>query len=256
MIHPSAVIETGANIGNNVQIGPFCYIGSNVTLDDNCIVAPSVVITGHTTCGKANHFFQFTSIGEVAQDKKYNGEPTKLIIGDNNVFRENVTVHRGTMQDKGVTLIGSNNLFMAYAHVAHDAIVGNHVIFSNAATVGGHVQVGDWAIISGGSGVHQFCKIGAHAFVAGYSGVVQDVLPFVTVAGRPTKPVMINVEGMKRCGFSPEDILAARRAYKTIYRKGLKLDEAIAALTDVAKDTMVVQMMLDAVISNRRGIAR
>jgi UDP-N-acetylglucosamine acyltransferase len=256
MIHPSAVIETGANIGNNVQIGPFCYIGGNVTLGDNCIVAPSVVITGDTTCGKANHFFQFTSIGEVAQDKKYNGEPTKLIIGDNNVFRENVTVHRGTMQDKGVTLIGSNNLFMAYAHVAHDAIVGNHVIFSNAATVGGHVQVGDWAIISGGSGVHQFCKIGAHAFVAGYSGVAQDVLPFVTVAGRPAKPVMINIEGMKRRGFSPEDILAARRAYKTIYRKGLKLDDAIAVLTDVAKDARVVQMMLEAVLSNRRGIAR
>jgi len=256
VIHSTAVIEKGAKIGDNVKIGAYSFIGMDVVIGDNCTISSHVVITGNTKCGVGNKFFPFSCIGEVAQDKKHNGETTHLVIGDNNIFREYATVHRGTVQDEGITRIGSNNLFMAYSHVAHDAVIGNNVVFSNSATVGGHVHVGDWAILSGSTSIHQFCKIGTHAFIGGHSGVAQDVLPFVTVMGTPAKPVAINIEGMKRRGYTPEEIMTARRAYKTIYRKGLMLTQAKEVLVSDFEGSDVVQVMLKFLAGSTRGISR
>ena len=256
MIHPTAIIESGAQLGENVSVGPYSYIGNDVVIGDNCVIESHVVIKGPSTIGSGNHIFQFASVGEACQDKKYKDEPTQLIMGDNNIIRECATIHRGTIQDEGITRIGSNNLLMAYTHVAHDAVIGNNVIFSNGASVAGHVHVGDWAILAGNSGVHQFCKIGAHAFIGMYSGVSKDVPPFVTTAGLPAKPAAINTEGMKRRGFSSEEIMAVRRAYKTLYRKSLSLDEAVAAMQEDAANFAAVQHMLDFLDTSNRGIIR
>lgn len=256
MIHPTAVIEFGAKIGNNVKIGPYSCIGCDVTLGDDCVVGPHVVITGYTICGKGNRFYQFSSIGEAPQDLKYQGERTRLVIGDNNTFRENSTVHRGTVQDKEVTQIGSNCLFMAYTHVGHDSTIGDDVIFSNGATVAGHVNVGDWAILSGGVSVHQFCNIGTHAFVGGHAGVSQDIVPFVLVSGTPASPSAINIEGMKRRGFSKEDVAQARRAYKTIFRQSLMLSQAKDELAGQVETSGVVSTMLAFINASKRGLAR
>jgi UDP-N-acetylglucosamine acyltransferase len=171
VIHPTAIIEPGAQLGNNVKVGPYSYIGNDVEIGDDCIIESHVVIKGPSVIGNGNHIFQFASVGEACQDKKYKDEPTKLIIGDNNVIRECATIHRGTIQDEGITKIGSNNLFMAYTHVAHDCVIGNNCIFANNASAAGHVHVGDWVILAGNSGIHQFCYIGSHAFVGMYSGV-------------------------------------------------------------------------------------
>ncbi|ATC95368.1 acyl-ACP--UDP-N-acetylglucosamine O-acyltransferase [Pseudoalteromonas tunicata] len=256
MIHPSAIIEPGAQIGENVSIGPWTYIGNDVVIGDNNIIESHVVIKGPSVIGSGNHIFQFASVGEGCQDKKYNNEPTRLVIGDNNVIRECATIHRGTIQDQGLTQIGSNNLFMAYTHVAHDAMIGSNVIFANNASVAGHVHVGDWVILAGNSGVHQFCKIGDHAFVGMYSGVNKDVPPFVTTIGTPAGPVAINTEGMKRRGFSPEEVMAVRRAYKTLYRKALSLEDALAAMAEDAAAFPAVQTMIDFVARSERGILR
>ena len=256
MIHPTAVIEFGAKIGNNVKIGPYSCIGCDVTLGDDCVVGPHVVITGYTICGKGNRFYQFSSIGEAPQDLKYQGERTRLVIGDNNTFRESCTIHRGTVQDKEVTQIGSNCLFMAYTHVGHDSVIGDNVIFSNSATVAGHVNVGDWAILSGGVSVHQFCNIGKHAFIGGHGGVSQDVVPFVLASGTSAKPSSINVEGMKRRGFSKEEISYARAAYKTLFRQSLMLSKAKEKLAEDAETSEVVSTMLNFISESTRGIAR
>jgi UDP-N-acetylglucosamine acyltransferase len=256
VIHSTAIIEPGAKLGNNVSVGPYSYIGNDVVIGDNCIIESHVVVKGPSTIGSGNHIFQFASVGEACQDKKYNNEPTTLIIGDNNVIRECATIHRGTTQDKGVTKIGSNNLFMAYTHVAHDAVIGDNVIFANNASVAGHVHIGDWVILAGNSGVHQFCKVGAHAFVGMYSAINKDVPPFVTTIGIPAGPVAINTEGMKRRGFESDEIMAVRRAYKTFYRKSLGVDEAIASLSEDAAMYPAVQLMIDFVQSSERGILR
>ncbi|TMP79688.1 acyl-[acyl-carrier-protein]--UDP-N-acetylglucosamine O-acyltransferase [Pseudoalteromonas phenolica] len=256
LIHPTAVIESGAQLGENVKVGPYSYIGNDVVIGDNTIIESHVVVKGPSKIGKGNHFYQFASIGEACQDKKYKDEPTQLIMGDNNIVRECATIHRGTIQDQGVTKIGSNNLFMAYTHIAHDAVIGNNVIFSNGASVAGHVHVGDWAILAGNTGVHQFCKVGAHAFIGMYSGVSKDVPPFVTTTGMPAKPAAVNTEGMKRRGFASDEIMAVRRAYKALFRKGLTLEKAVASLADDAKQFAAVQSMIDFLDTSERGIIR
>ncbi|RTR32646.1 acyl-ACP--UDP-N-acetylglucosamine O-acyltransferase [Shewanella atlantica] len=255
MIDKLAYIHPDAKIGNNVTIGPWTYIGADVEIGDDCWLSSHVVVKGPTVIGKGNKIFQFASVGEDCQDKKYAGEATRLIMGDNNIIRESVTIHRGTTQDKGETRIGSNNLFMAYVHIAHDCVVGNNVIMSNNASIAGHVHVGDWAILGGLTGVHQFVHIGAHAFTAGYSLILQDVPPFVMASGQPGIPRGLNSEGMKRRGFSKESQMAVRRAYKTLYRKGLTVEEAISALSEESDDEQV-KFMIDFVSNSSRGIIR
>lgn len=256
LISELAVIDPGAQIGNNVKIGPFCFIGKDVIIGDDCELNSHVVIKGPTTIGKGNRFFQFGSIGEECQDLKYNGEPTQLIIGDNNTFRESCTIHRGTIQDNSLTQIGSNNLFMAYTHVAHDCMVGNHCILANNASIAGHVHVGDWAILGGMTGVHQFCHIGDHSFVAANSLVLKDIPPYVMASGHGAKPFGLNAEGLKRRGFSSELISEIKRAYKVIYRQGNNVDEAVAALSELSKKHHEIKLLTDFIQASSRGIIR
>ncbi|WP_417688769.1 acyl-ACP--UDP-N-acetylglucosamine O-acyltransferase [Pseudidiomarina sp.] len=230
MIHPTAIIDDKAVIGNNVEIGPYSIVGPDVVIGDDCWIGPHVVLKGPTVLGKANKIYQFASVGEDCQDKKYNGEPTRLEIGDNNIIRECVTIHRGTVQDQGLTKLGSNNLLMAYVHVAHDCMIGDNIILANNTTLAGHVHVGDWAILGGFTGVHQFCHIGAHAFTAVNSVVVQDIPPYIMAQGHNAVPRTINSEGLKRRGFSKDAIMNVKRAFKTLYRKGLTIDEAVAEM--------------------------
>lgn len=254
MIHDTAIIDATARIGSNVSIGPWTWIGPNVEIGDDCVIGSHVVIKGPTRIGKQNRIFQFASIGEDCQDKKYAGEPTELIIGDRNVFRECVTVHRGTIQDQSLTQIGSDNLFMAYVHVAHDCMIGDQNIFANAVTLAGHVHVGDYVILGGFTGVHQFCKIGSHAFTAVSSVVVQDIPPFIMAQGHNAVPRTINSEGLKRRGFSAEQITQVKRAYKTLYRNGHTLSEATEIM--VAMESPDVQLMVDFIGASNRGIIR
>ncbi|ACJ30203.1 MULTISPECIES: acyl-ACP--UDP-N-acetylglucosamine O-acyltransferase [Shewanella] len=256
MIDKLAYIHPDAKIGNNVTIGPWTYIGADVEIGDDCWFSSHVVVKGPTVIGKGNKFYQFASVGEDCQDKKFAGEATRLIIGDNNVIRESVTIHRGTTQDNWETRIGSNNLFMAYVHIAHDCVVGNNVIMSNNASIAGHVHVGDYAILGGMTGVHQFVKIGAHAFTAGYSLILNDVPPFVMASGQPAVPRGLNSEGLKRRGFSKESQLAVRRAYKTLYRNGLTVEEAVEQLKEAAEDDEQVKLLVDFIASSNRGIVR
>jgi UDP-N-acetylglucosamine acyltransferase len=256
MIHPQAIIEPGAVIGENVSIGPWTYIASNVIIGDDCDISSHVVINGPTRIGKNNRIFQFSSIGEDCQDLKYAGEPTELIIGDNNTFRESCTIHRGTIQDNSLTQIGSNNLFMAYAHVAHDCMVGSHCIFANNASIAGHVHVGDYAIIGGMVGVHQFCHIGAHSFIAGNALILKDVPAYVMASGQPAKPFGLNSEGLKRRGFSKETILSIKRAYKVMYRQGLSVDEALTAINEMPEQSPELQAFCNSIKDSNRGIIR
>jgi UDP-N-acetylglucosamine acyltransferase len=229
-IHPTAIVDASAKIAPDVAIGPYSIVGPDVAIDAGCVVGPHVVIGARTRLGKRNRIFQFASIGEIAQDRKYGGEATSTTIGDDNTFREYATVHAGTAQDRGDTAIGHGNLFLAYTHVAHDCVVGNLTTFSNNAQIAGHVHIGDWAVLGAFAGVHQFCRVGAHAMLAAFAVVLQDVPPYVTVQGYPARPHGTNNEGLRRRGFAPDDILAVRRAYKTLYREGLSLDEARAKL--------------------------
>lgn len=254
MIHSTAIIEPGAKLGANVSVGPWSYIGTDVEIGDNCVIGPHVVMRGPTKMGQGNRIFQFSSIGEDCQDKKYAGEPTQLIIGDNNVFRESTTVHRGTIQDNSLTQIGSDNLFMAYVHVAHDCMIGDHNIFANATTLAGHVHVGDYVILGGFTGVHQFCKIGSHAFTAVSSVVVQDVPPYVMAQGHNAVPRTINSEGLRRRGFSTEQIRTIKRAYKMLYRQGLTLNDAVQQMRDM--DAPELESMLRFIEQSQRGIIR
>lgn len=256
MIHPQAIIEPGAIIGENVTIGPWTHIASNVVIGDNCEISSHVVINGPTRIGKNNRIFQFASIGEDCQDLKYAGEPTELIIGDNNTFRESCTIHRGTIQDNSLTQIGSNNLFMAYTHVAHDCIVGSNCIFANNASIAGHVQVGDHAIIGGMVGVHQFCHIGAHSFIAGNTLVLKDVPAYVMASGQPAKPFGLNSEGLKRRGFDKETILTIKRAYKVLYRKGLSIEDALSSIAEMPAQSPELQLFCDSIKTSNRGIIR
>jgi UDP-N-acetylglucosamine acyltransferase len=256
MIHPTAIVDPGARIGANVAIGPYSIIGPDVEIGDNTEVGPHVVITGHTRIGRDNHIFQFCSLGEVPQDKKYAGEPTRLEIGDRNTIREFCTFNLGTVQGGGLTSIGDDNWLMAYAHIAHDCHVGNKTIFANGASLAGHVTVDDWVIFGGFTGVHQFCRIGAHVITAASSLVLQDVPPYLMVAGNTAQPYGIHVEGLKRRGFTSEAISELKRAYRTLYKSGLLLEEAKAQLADQARTAPDVQRMVDFLASSKRGIIR
>ena len=255
MIHSTAVISPNAKIGENVTVGPFCIVGDDVVLGDNCVLESHVVIKGPSKIGSGNHFYQFTSIGEDCQDKKYAGEPTELIIGDNNIFRESVTVHRGTTQDKSLTQIGSDNLFMVNAHIAHDCVLGSHMVIANNVMLAGHVHVGDHTILGGGVAVHQFCKIGAHAFDGG-GGIVLRVPTYVMVSGTKHIPQGINSEGLKRRGFSKDAVMAIKRAYRKIYRAGLTIEEALAELKEPASTFPEVAEMVNFIADSDRGIIR
>jgi UDP-N-acetylglucosamine acyltransferase len=235
VIHPSAVIDPKAHLADGVEIGPFAVIGADVSIGRGTQVGPHAIIRGPSTIGEDNRIFQFASVGEVPQDKKFAGEETCLVIGDRNVVRECATIHRGTIQDRGETRIGSDNLFMAYTHVAHDCVIGNHVIMANAASLGGHVLVEDWAILGGFTIVHQFCRIGAHCFSAMGSVVSKDIPPFVTVGGHPATPRGINTEGLRRRGFDAGVIQAIRRVYRLLYMSNLKLDEAVTEIRELAR---------------------
>jgi UDP-N-acetylglucosamine acyltransferase len=255
-IHPQAIIEAGAIIGKNTKIGPWTYVAANVVIGDDCHIHSHVVIKGPTTLGNGNKIFQFASIGEDCQDLKYAGEPTQLIIGDNNTFRESCTIHRGTIQDNSLTQIGSNNLFMAYTHVAHDCMVGNNCIMANNASIAGHVHVGDHAILGGMSGVHQFCHIGEHSFVAANALVLKDVPPYLMASGQPAKPYGLNSEGLKRRGFSKETLLQLKRAYKAVYRSGMVIDEVVVHLKDQTSQVTEIGKFVDFIKQSSRGIIR
>ena len=230
MIDPRAIVSPRARLGEGVSVGPFSIIGDDVEIGPRTTIGPHAVINGPTRMGADNRVFQFASIGEAPQDKKYMGEPTRLEIGDRNVFRECCTVHRGTTHDQGVTRVGSDGLFMAYTHVAHDCEIGDNVVLANCASMAGHVQIGDWVQLGGLCAIHQFVKIGAHAFVAGGAMVRQDVPPFIMVAGYPAEPQAVNAEGLKRRGFTAEQIRHIRDAYRILYRSELKLTDALEQL--------------------------
>lgn len=255
-IHPSAVVDSHASIADDVEIGAFSVIGPHVTLGPGSWIGPHVVINGHTTIGAENRIFQFASVGEVPQDKKYKGEPTQLVIGDRNTIREGCTLNLGTVQDGGITRIGSDNWIMAYVHIAHDCLIGNNCILANNATLAGHVHLDDWVFLGGFTTVHQFCHIGAHAMTAFTAAVAQDVPPYVTAAGNRAVPAGINSEGLKRRGFSSEGIMAIKRAYKTVYRQGLSLDEARAQLAAQAAENPDIQLFVDFIAASTRGIIR
>lgn len=255
-IHPTAIVHPSAKLAADVDVGPYSIIGEHVQIDSGTVIGPHVVINGHTTIGKQNQFYQFCSIGEANQDKKYKGEPTRTVIGDNNVFRECCTVHRGTTQDRHETRIGSHNLFMAYVHVAHDCVVADHCILANNATLAGHVHIGDWAILGGFTAVHQFCHIGAHAFIGMKSGLQKDVPPFVMAEGFHAEPRGINSEGLKRRGFSPEQILLIKRAYKLIYRQGLTVEQAVPQLREMEAEFAGIHILTDFIANSNRGIIR
>ena len=256
MIDPRAVVSPQAELAADVEVGPFCVIGAQVRIGPRCRLASHVVINGPTTLGADNQVFQFASIGDAPQDKKYKGEPTRLEVGDRNVFREFCTVNRGTTHDLGVTRIGSDNLFMAYTHVAHDCQVGSHIVMANCATLGGHVQLGDWVIMGGLAAIHQFSKIGAHAFIANNAAVTRDVPPYVMAVGQPATPHSVNSEGLKRRGFSPDQISHIREAYRILYRRELPLAEAVSQLTALAATQPEIRAFVDFIASSTRSLIR
>lgn len=256
MISDKAIIDKNAKIAGNVQIEPFTIIGADVEIAEGSWIGPHVVIKGPTKIGRNNRIYQFASIGEAPQDKKYAGEPTRLEIGDDNCFRECTTVSRGTYPGGGVTKIGSHNLFMAYVHIAHDCHVGNYTIFSNNASLAGHVTVADYANLGGFVGVHQFCNIGSYSFCAGGSIIVKDVLPFITVSGHPAETYGLNVEGLKRHHFTPDEIVILKRAYKILYRQGLTLEEAVHKIEEFIPECQYVKVLIDFIKNSTRGIIR
>ena len=255
MIHPSAIIDSSAVIGKNVTVGPWTTIGPGVNIGDGCHISSHVVIKGPSNLGENNKIYQFSTVGEDTPDLKYKGEPTRLVIGDNNTIREGVTIHRGTIQDKNETRIGDNNLLMAYAHVGHDSLVGSNIIMGNNSAIAGHVEVGDWAIISGYSLIHQFVSLGPHCFIGPAAFVYHDVPAYVTAFGSPAEPRTINREGLKRRDFSIEQIALANKAYKILYRRGLQLDEALKLIADLGDD-IVISMLLQSLERSTRGIIR
>ncbi len=255
-IHPTAIVHPSAKLGRGVVVGPYSTVGENVEIGDHSVIGPHVVVTGHTTIGSDNRIFQFCSIGEQPQDKKYAGEPTRLEIGDRNTIREFCTFNCGTAQDVGVTRLGNDNWIMAYVHLAHDCQVGDNTIFANNAQLAGHVQVGDWAILGGFTVVHQFVRIGAHSITAMGTILLQDLPPFVMAAGNPAEPRSINAEGLKRRGFSVAAIAAIKRAYKTLYKAGMKLDEARAALEAESLTVPELSVLAGFLVASGRGIVR
>jgi len=256
LIDRRAAIDPAAELDEGVSVGPFAVVGPGVQIGKGTTIGPHVVIKGATTIGCDNRIFQFASVGEDPQDKKYAGEATRLEIGDRNVIREFTTLNRGTVQDAGVTRIGSDNLFMAYTHVAHDCVIGNNIIMANAASLGGHVHIGDWAILGGFTIVHQFCRIGEHAFCAMGSHVGKDIPPYLMIAGQPARPHGINSEGLRRRAFTAEAIAGIKRGYKLLYKQGLKLDQALKALGDLAAEYPDVGRYVEFLRCSERSIVR
>lgn len=256
VIHPAAVIDESAVIGERVRIGPYCVIDGDVEIGEGTVLKAHIVVTGHTRIGRDNVIYPFATIGEENQDLKYAGEPTRVEIGDRNRIRESVTIHRGTVQDTGITRVGNDNLLMVNAHVAHDCVIGNHCILANNATLGGHVTIDDHAIIGGMCAVHQFCTIGAHVMVGGCSGVAQDVPPFVIAQGNHASPVGVNTVGLQRRGFTKEGVQAIRNAYKVLYRNGKTLEEAKVEIADIARQHPEVQPFYDFFERSTRGLIR
>ncbi len=256
MIHPTAIIDAGAELDSNVTVGPFAVIDAGVQIDAGTRIGPHAVLRGPMRIGRDNRIFQFASVGEDPQDKKYAGEPTRLEIGDRNQIREFATLHRGTIQDQGVTRIGNDNLFMAYTHVAHDCRIGDHVIMANAASLGGHVEVQDWAILGGFTIVHQFCRLGTHGFCAMGSVLSKDLPPYVMIGGHPAEPRGINSEGLRRRSFSEECIQAIKRAYRALYMANLKHAEAIERIREMAETTPELTILLDFIAETNRSIVR
>ena len=256
MIHDTALIDPSARLHDSVRVGPWTLIGPHVEIGEGSVIESHVVIKGPTRIGARNHIYQFSTVGEATPDLKYRDEPTELHIGDDNIIRENVTIHRGTVQDRSLTQIGDRNLIMAYVHVGHDSIVGNDTILVNNTALAGHVEVGDWAILSGYTLVHQFCKIGAHSFSGMGTSIGKDVPAFVTVAGSPAVAKTINTEGLRRRGFDASEIAALRRAFKIVYRQGLTLEVALDRLQLMVEDTPSIQMLIDSLRQSQRGIVR
>lgn len=255
MIHPTAIVDATARLADDVEVGPYSVIGPDVEIDNGCVIGPHVVIKGPTTLGKRNRIFQFASVGEECQDKKYAGEATRLEVGDDNVIRESVTLHRGTSQDRGVTTIGHRNLFMAYAHVGHDCVIGSDCILANQATLAGHVHLGDFSILGGLSAIHQFCHMGEHAMVGGLSAITKDIPAFIMVNGNPAAPHGLNSIGLKRRGFSAEGIKALGEAYRLVYRKGLTLEQAITQI-EARFSLDETRRFVDSLKVAQRGIIR
>ena len=256
MIHPTAIIHPGARLAANVTVGAYSLIGEHVEIGDNTRIGPHVVIEGHTRIGRDNEIFQFCSLGAAPQDKKYDAEATRLEIGDRNTIREYCSFNLGTAQDLGVTRMGNDNRIMAYVHVAHDCQVGDHTIFANNATLAGHVSVGDWAILGGFTGVHQFGRVGAHSFCGVGTVLLQDLPPFVTVAGNPAKPHGINSEGLRRRGFSADGIAAIKRAYRALYRSGLSLEQARERIAEIVAEQAEAAPFGEFIAESGRGIVR
>jgi len=255
-IHPTALVAPEAELGEGVEVGAYAVIGPGVQVGANTRIGPHAVIEGPTRIGADNQVFQFASVGSAPQDKKYKGELTRLEVGDRNVIRECVTLNRGTTKDAGVTTIGSDNLFMAYAHVAHDCRVGNYCVLANNATLGGHVHLGDWVIMGGLSAIHQFCKVGAHAFIANNAAVTRDVPPYVMAVGQPAAAHSVNSEGLKRRGFSPDQIRNIRSAFRLLYRSGLKLADATAQLEALAQEQPELRLIAEFLPQSTRSIVR
>ncbi|UTW10291.1 acyl-ACP--UDP-N-acetylglucosamine O-acyltransferase [Marinobacterium rhizophilum] len=256
MIDSRAIVDASAKIASDVEVGPWSIIGPDVEIGEGTVIGPHVVIRGPSRIGRHNRIFQFSSIGEECQDKKYAGEPTRLEVGDYNVFREGVTVHRGTVQDQSLTRIGSHNLFMANTHVAHDCMVGDHVILANNAALAGHVHVGDHAILGGFTAVHQFCRIGAHVMCGAGSVVLKDIPAYVMATGNTATPHGINTEGLRRRGYSPEALRTLRQAYKVVFRQRLTLEQALEQLGQMRDGCPELQLLIDSLQASTRGIIR
>jgi len=256
MIHPTAIVGDGARLGEGVEIGPYAVIGDEVELESGCRVGAHAVITGRTRIGANTRIFQFASVGEEPQDKKYAGEDSALEIGRDNTIREYVTINRGTSDGGGVTRLGDDNWLMAYSHVAHDCQIGSHCVFANGTTLAGHVTVGDYVTFAGFSGAHQFCTIGSHAFLGMYGGVGQDVPAYVMISGRPPRPRGINSEGLKRRGFTQEQIRHIREAYRLVYRNGMTLDESLKLLRELQDEQPELQLFIASIEAGQRGLLR
>ena len=258
MIHPQAIIHPSAKLADDVSVGPWSIIGADVEIGEGSVIHSHVVIKGPTRIGKRNQIYQFSSIGEDTPDLKYKGEPTRLEIGDDNIFREGVTVHRGTIQDNSVTLIGNHNLIMAYVHIGHDSVIKNHCILVNNTALAGHVVVDDWALLSGYTLVHQFCRIGAHAFTGMGTAVGKDIPAYVMVTGNPAEAHNMNIEGLKRRGFTTEQIGILRKAYKIVYRQGYTVDEALQLLETMQQEDHgePLHLLIDSLRQSKRGIVR
>ncbi len=256
LIDPRAIIDPSARLADDVQVGPWSIIGAGVEIGEGTVVGPHVIIKGPTRIGRNNRIYQFSSVGEDTPDLKYKGEDTRLVIGDNNVIREGVTIHRGTVQDRSETTIGDHNLLMAYAHVGHDCVIANHCILVNNTSLAGHVHLDDWVILSGFTLVHQFCHLGAHSFSGMATAIGKDVPAYVTVFGNPAEARSMNFEGLRRRGFSNEAMQALRRAYKVVYRQGLTVELALAALAELAAEFPEVAVFRDSIQASSRGITR